>query len=94
MSDREALIEQAKRWSEDLASPLWPGLTESDWSGLAFPLAVELEAVIGERDSARAALANLRDTVDLYVSDDVGMPEFADAMDQAFAVLYPMPVDS
>jgi hypothetical protein len=37
----------------------------------------------------RAALVNLRETVDLYVSGDVGMPELGDAMDKAYATLYP-----
>lgn len=40
-------------------------------------------------DALKLALVNLRETVDLYVSDDVGMPELADAMDKAYAALYP-----
>lgn len=40
-------------------------------------------------DTLKFALATLRETIDLYVSDDVGMPELADAMDKAYAALYP-----
>lgn len=40
-------------------------------------------------DTLKFALATLRRTIDLYVSDEVGMPELADAMDKAYAALYP-----
>lgn len=40
-------------------------------------------------DALKFALDNLRETVDLYVSDDVGMPELAHAMDKAYDALYP-----
>lgn len=56
---------------------------------ISLSVAQTLVEYANERDALRAALLNLRETVDLYVTDDVGMPELADAMDKAYAVLYP-----
>jgi hypothetical protein len=51
--------------------------------------AEEWDELSEQVETLRAALSNLRETVDFYTSGDVGIPELADAMNKAFAVLYP-----
>lgn len=60
-----------------------------DYGGGAVLGGNEAVAVVAAHDRMRAALVNLRDTVDAYVCGDVGLPELSDAMDLAYGALYP-----